>query len=214
VKDIYWNSTMLDMEKEEKEVKNSHGSGPGGANSNNSNNVVEVFNNKIFYYSVVDRGRILKLNKAILSLGVMISHRSLHLDVEAPPIKLHINSYGGSVFSGFAAVDYILQSKVPVHTIIDGCAASAATIMSVVGTKRYMHRNAYMLIHQLSSGMWGNYRQLVDEMENCDILMERIKEIYRRHTKIPKKQLDEMLKHDLWWDAETCLKYGLIDEII
>jgi ATP-dependent protease ClpP protease subunit len=28
------------------------------------------------------------------------------------------------------------------------------------------------------------------------------------------KKLDEMLKHDLMWDAQTCLKYGMIDEII
>ena len=211
MKDTFWGSKE---KKEESEFMNVQSGGGEAANGGNSNNIVEISNNKIFYYSTVDRGRVLKLNKAILNLGVSITHRSLHLDVPPPPIKLHINSYGGSVFSGFAAVDYILQSKVPVHTVIDGCAASTATMMSVVGTKRLIHRNAFMLIHQLSSGMWGTYRQLTDDMENCDVLMERIRDIYRRHTKIPKKQLEEILKHDLWWDAETCLKYGLVDEII
>ena len=28
------------------------------------------------------------------------------------------------------------------------------------------------------------------------------------------KKLDEILKHDLMWDAQTCLQYGMIDEII
>ena len=51
-------------------------------------------------------------------------------------------------------------------------------------------------------------------MENCDNFMKVIKEIYEEHTKIPKKELDKILKHDLWWDAEKCLSYGLIDEII
>ena len=51
-------------------------------------------------------------------------------------------------------------------------------------------------------------------MENCDILMETIRDIYNKHTKIPKKQLNDLLKRDLWFDAETCLKYGLVDEII
>ena len=45
-------------------------------------------------------------------------------------------------------------------------------------------------------------------------LMETIRNIYVKHTKIPKKQLNDILKRDLWFDAETCLKYGLIDEII
>ena len=45
-------------------------------------------------------------------------------------------------------------------------------------------------------------------------LMKKIKNIYREHTKIPKKEMDEILKHDIWWEAEKCLEYGLIDEII
>jgi ATP-dependent protease ClpP protease subunit len=28
------------------------------------------------------------------------------------------------------------------------------------------------------------------------------------------RKIDEILKHDLLWDAENCKKYGLIDEII
>ena len=86
--------------------------------------------------------------------------------------------------------------------------------MSVVGKRRLMHKHAYMLIHQLSSGMWGKYEDLKDDMENCDSFMKTIKDIYEEHTNIPKKELAKVLKHDLWWDAETCLKYGLIDEII
>ena len=77
-----------------------------------------------------------------------------------------------------------------------------------------MHKHSYMLIHQLSSGLWGKYEDLKDDMENCDSFMKTIKDIYEEHTNIPKKELAKVLKHDLWWDAETCLKYGLIDEII
>jgi ATP-dependent protease ClpP protease subunit len=211
MEDMYWAS----KKKKQTEFSDSEGGyNSSAANGGNVNNVVEVSNNKIFFYSVVDRGRVLKLNKAILSLSISMSHRAMHLDTEVVPIKLHINSYGGSVFSGFAAIDYILQSKIPVHTVIDGCAASSATLMSVVGTKRFMNKNSFMLIHQLSSGMWGTYRQLQDDMTNCDVLMDKIREIYKTHTRIPKRLLDDMLKHDLWWNAETCLKYGMIDEII
>jgi ATP-dependent protease ClpP protease subunit len=28
------------------------------------------------------------------------------------------------------------------------------------------------------------------------------------------RKLDEILKHDLLWDAKMCLKYGLVDEVI
>jgi ATP-dependent protease ClpP protease subunit len=113
-----------------------------------------------------------------------------------------------------AAVDYIKNSKIPVHTIIDGCAASAATLMSCVAERRYMHKNACMLVHQLSGVMWGKFQEMEDDMENSKMLMDKIKNIYKEHTKIPKKELDNILKHDIWWEAEKCLEYGLIDELI
>ena len=71
-----------------------------------------------------------------------------------------------------------------------------------------------MLIHQLSAGYWGKYEELKDDMQNNDLIMNKIKDIYKEYTKIPSKKLDEVLKRDLWWDAKTCLEYGLIDEII
>ena len=45
--------------------------------------------------------------------------RARNLQVDPGKIYLHINSYGGSVFAGFSSVDYILNSEVPVTSIID-----------------------------------------------------------------------------------------------
>ena len=190
--------------------------GPGAPKlGNDDNNIVSSINNVIYFYSEVNRPKNLDLNRKIAAMGKSLVNRTNTLGLSAPPpIKLHINSFGGSVFAGFSTVDYILNSPVPVHSIIDGCAASAATIMSVVAEKRYMNKHSFMLIHQLSSGMWGKYEEMIDSMENCNLFMEMIRKIYSEHTKIPRKKLDEILKRDLWFDAETCLKYGLIDEII
>ena len=52
-----------------------------------------------------------------------------------------------------------------------------------------------MLIHQLSSGMWGKYEELKDDMKNNDLLMQTIKNIYLKHTKVPKKKLTTLLKN-------------------
>ena len=71
-----------------------------------------------------------------------------------------------------------------------------------------------MLIHQLSGHMWGKYQEMKDDMENSEMLMAKIKKIYRDNCKIPEDVLENILKRDIWWDAETCLRYGLVDEII
>ena len=44
--------------------------------------------------------------------------------------------------------------------------------------------------------------------------MKTIKEVYKKYTKVPMKELNNILKHDLLWDAQKCLDMGLIDQII
>jgi ATP-dependent Clp protease protease subunit len=101
-----------------------------------------------------------------------------------------------------------------VNTYVDGYCASAATLLSVVGKNRYMSANSLILIHQLYSGYEGKYEELSDSMINTNNLMKKIKNIYLKHTNIKENELNEILKHDLWLDAETSLKYGLVDKII
>jgi ATP-dependent Clp endopeptidase proteolytic subunit ClpP len=206
MKDKIWS---LEAEEEKKQA-----SAGADDEDSDSENRVSSSNNRIYFYSEVNRPKILSLNKSIQAIGTKLENYANNLKIPIPNMYLHINSYGGSVFAGMAAVDYIKNSPADVITIIDGCAASAATLMSVVGTKRLMHEHSFMLIHQLSTSMWGKFEDLKDDMKNNELLMKVIKNIYEEHTKIPKKELSKILKHDLWWDAKTCLKYGLVDEII
>ena len=211
MRDHFWG----DKEEEKSEPVSIHEySSETKGHASTDNNVVEFSHNRIYFYSGVTRPKILKLNKGIFNLNVNMLSKTGPLEYEPPPIILHINSYGGSVFAGLSAVDYIKNSKIPVTTVIDGCAASAATLMSCVGSHRQMNRNACMLVHQLSGAMWGKFQEMQDDMQNSEMLMEKIKNIYKEHTKIPKKEMDNILKHDIWWEAEKCLQYGLVDEII
>ena len=170
-------------------------------------------NNHIYFYAEVDRQNIFELIEFIRKCeidNIVTAHKN---SLDEIPIYLHISSFGGSLFDAFTAVDVIQSCKVPVHTIIDGPTASAGTIMSVVGKTRYIRPNAYMLIHQLSSSYWGKMSELEDDFTNNSMFMKRIKDIYIEHASIPKKQLSEILKHDLWWDADKCIKYSLVDEV-
>jgi len=183
--------------------------------SSESNDIVEAANNRLYFYSAVTRSKILQLNKTLTNLETNLVNRANSLQLQDPGnIFLHVNSYGGSVFAGLSAMDYVRSSKVPVYTVVEGCAASAATLFSVVGHHRQIRHNSCMLIHQLSGLMWGKYEEMKDSMENNTMLMGLIKDTYQEYTKLPKKKINELMKRDLWLDAETCLEYGLVDEII
>tara|TARA_R100001079_G_scaffold89391_1_gene51973 strand:+ start:5153 stop:5788 length:636 start_codon:yes stop_codon:yes gene_type:complete len=174
--------------------------------------VTKIIENNLYFYGDITESNILELNATLHELDKKLSVTNVFLDIR-PVINLHINSYGGSLFAGLATVDVIRNLNSEVHSYVEGAAASAATIISVACTKRFIGKYSKMLIHQLSSGLYGKYNELEDDMENNKHLMSTIKDIYKQHTTIPMKKLDEILQHDLWFDSKTCLDYGLVDEI-
>lgn len=210
-----WEINSEDTPPKNKPTKKKVVKQPKSNAKDSSMDTVEGDDNIIYFYAGVSMKENFTLNKEISRLDREMQMISMKLGLKVPiPIHLKINSYGGSVFAAFGSIDYMKQSKTPIYTYIDGCAASAGTIMSVCGDQRFIGENSYMLVHQLSSSHWGKYQELQDDMKNSDNLMKRIKEIYEERTKIPKAKMDEILKHDLWWDAKTCLRYGLVDEIL
>ena len=175
---------------------------------------VSVSRNNIYFRGVVTTETCAYLKNTLEEMDYNGRLFRINYHTEPPPINLHIQSMGGSLMDSFYIVDTIKNSETPVHTYIDGYAASAASLMSVVGQHRVMTENSMILIHQLSSGNEGKFQEMDDNMRNMEQLMHKIKVIYGESTSIPEEELDEILKHDLWLDAETCKRYGLIDEII
>jgi len=183
--------------------------------SDEKRDIIKSVFNRIYFYSDINSTNVLNLVQTLKQNDNEFIVKSKELNLEnLIPIYLHIQSYGGEIFSGFSAMDNILMCKSPVITIVDGVCASAGTFLSIVGKKRLITKNSYMLIHQLSSFHWGKYSELEDQKQNMDNFMIKIKEIYTEYTKIPKVVLDDILKHDLFFDANRCLEYGLVDEII
>lgn len=172
--------------------------------------------NRIYFYSEVSSESCLSLNRMLQEKANELLSIAQRNGFGKPKIFLHINSFGGSLFDGVSSMDTILRIRkdVDVITIVEGGSASAATFLSVVGTKRWMTENSFMLIHQLSSITWGKYREIKDDMDNCDVLMDLIKRVYFQYTDVPENEIDQILDHDLWWDSGKCLEMGLVDKII
>lgn len=176
---------------------------------------LENVDNRIFFYSEIERDKVLQLNKKIKELDNQHVVETQNRGLKAlPPIYLHINSFGGSIFAGLSAMDNLLQCKSEVTTVVDGVCASAATFISVVGNNRLITPHSFMLIHQISSMFWGKYAEFKDEVKNLEMFMDIIKGIYLKYTKIPEKEIDKIMERDLFFDAQTCLKYKLVDEIL
>jgi ATP-dependent protease ClpP protease subunit len=129
-------------------------------------------------------------------------------------IKLYITTYGGCVHNAFSIIDIIKCMEIPIHTICKGCVASAGTLISLSGKKRFITKHSYMLMHELRTSCWGKFSYIKDEFINAEDLMECIKTYYVNNSKITMEEIEQQLKQDKMWDATTCLTHGLVDEIL
>ena len=176
---------------------------------------VRRINNDIYFYSDVTTQSILTLNSLIKNIEIESQILGIKLQIDPPPIRIHINSDGGEVFAALSAVDTIINCKIPIFSIVEGTAASAATLISIVCDNRMITKHSHMLIHQLSSeSFWGKMNELEDEMQNLNRTMSVIKKIYLDNSKIESRKIDDILRKDLLWDSAKCKKMGLIDEIL
>lgn len=177
---------------------------------------VKALDNTIHFYGDVSTITCAELNRLLRETDSKLQQSAVVINnpTYTPIIHLRINSYGGELLAGISTVDTIRSLKSKVWTYVEGNAASAATIISVSGDRRFIGKNSLMLIHQLSAFVSGTFEQLSDEHENNKRLMDIIKNIYKQYTKFPMKELDAILKRDIWLDSALCLKYGLVDEII
>ena len=153
------------------------------------------------------------MNRKINDLNKELLKYSIEYDCPPPSIYLHINSIGGDLLSPFGTVDTILDSRVPIISIIEGCCASAASIIAMVCKKRYMTNHSFILIHQLSTSVSGKYQELKEDFENDTKFMEELCKLYKKHTKMTEKKIKQVLQHDLWWTSEMCIENGLVDGI-
>ncbi len=185
-----------------------------GKKSKAPNDNFYSMNNNIYFQDEISLETADYLKKELREMEEHLLHIASKYSMNPPPIRLHITSGGGSVIAAYSIIDCMGELKVPVHTIVDGYAASAATLISVHGSKRFIKKNASMLIHQVRSGMWGKMAEIEDDYKNIKKIHERIKDIYEEKTNLKRNELVKILKHDLDWDAEECLERGLVDEII
>lgn len=181
----------------------------------------EIIKNEFYLYDDITISSVNKILKAIKEAEkrwneFLFEFSDIIESAQPKPIKIYINSNGGDIFGAIPLIDAISNCKIPVETYVEGIAASAASLISLVGHKRFITKNSFMLIHELRSGIEGTYSDIIEEKENCDKIMNIIKNMYLEKTngKMEKKTLNKILKKDILLSSSECLNYGLVDEIL
>lgn len=174
--------------------------------------LITVSGPSVYFYSDVSKRTMLTLNEKLDEATVnAMKNRS---PLAQPKVYLYIHSGGGDAFVGLSAMTHISNRPIPVVTIADGFVASAASLLLLSVKERYILPNTHILIHQVRSGFWGKYDEMLDEVSNSKLLMNDIVSIYKKETVIPHKKLAELLKQEMNLSTAQCLEYGLVKSLL
>ena len=110
-------------------------------------------------------------------------------DYERKPIKMIVNSFGGSVYDGFALIGVMENSKTPIHTYCYGSAMSMALLILVSGHKRFGHRLATFMYHEcLDNPPYDKLTTLKENLEETKRIMKVYDDQLLSKTKLKRKQ--------------------------
>ena len=127
-----------------------------------------------------------------------------------PVVYMYIQSYGGDVFAGLSAMTHIKNNRVEVVTVADGMVASAATLLLLGGTVRYILPYSHILIHQLSGGFYGKHQDMLDESKNSSNIMQSLSQIYLTETTNGERRIKRLMAKELDLTTEQCIKFGIV----
>lgn len=132
-------------------------------------------------------------------------------------LTLIINSSGGNVDSGFALIDCMVGSKIPVITVGLGIIASMGLLIFITGKKgqRALTPNTLIMSHQWTGWAIGKQHELLAAQKQHKIIREMFLFHYKKHTGLSEKKIKKYLlpPTDVWLTAKEAKKLGICDLI-
>lgn len=134
-------------------------------------------------------------------------------------LNVFINSPGGSVFEGISIKNMLERQKLKgcfINVVIDGLAASIASVIAMAGDKVTMPENALMMIHRASCGCMGNaddFAKQIEVLNKIDLVLTNTY-VTRSNGLLTEEDVTNMFNSgDTWLTAQEAKDFGLCDEI-
>lgn len=136
-------------------------------------------------------------------------------------LKIRINSPGGDVFGGITIANALRSEQArgrKVETIVEGLAASAASIIAMGGSPVKIADNGIMMIHSPWTGSVGNARDLRATADILDTIEDTLVKTYQWHSTLDAEQITALIRGEdgqgTWLDAEAAVENGLATEVV
>lgn len=130
-------------------------------------------------------------------------------------ITVKINSCGGDLYTGLAIHNALKGLTANVKTVVEGIAASAASVIAMAGDTVEVYPGSLIMIHGVSIRNYGDINlQDVQKMERMiDANEKAIAAIYNQRTGIDTEEIRTMMAEEKWMTGEEAVEKGFADKI-
>jgi ATP-dependent protease ClpP protease subunit len=133
-------------------------------------------------------------------------------------VRVHINSPGGDVFTAVNIANALRDQRMTkgrnVETVVDGMAASAASLVMMAGSPIRIADNGMVMIHDPSSFAMGNAAEMRKTADLLDKLKDTIVATYKWRDQLAETDLVGLMAAETWMSAEEAIAAGFADEIV
>lgn len=136
-------------------------------------------------------------------------------------LKIRINSPGGDVFGGITIANALRSEQTrgrKVETIVEGLAASAASIIAMGGSPVKISDNGIMMVHSPWTGSMGNARDLRATADILDTIQDTLVKTYQWHSPLDAEKITALIHGEdgqgTWLDAAAAVENGFATEIV
>ncbi|HUU98920.1 MAG TPA: head maturation protease, ClpP-related, partial [Phycisphaerae bacterium] len=137
--------------------------------------------------------------------------RDLRAALPASEIVLRINSPGGEVFDGLAIYNYLRSEKTPVTVLVDGLAASIASVIAMAGDVVTMPSNAFLMVHNPWTFAVGDADELKKVGETLEKFNDSLVGIYAKRTGKDAAEIKALLDAETWMNGTEAVAEGFAD---
>lgn len=138
---------------------------------------------------------------------------SVLAEVGDQPVRVRINSPGGDVFDGLAIFNALAAHKPGVETVVDGLAASMASVIALAGPLSMQDASMFM-IHNAWTFAMGNRHDLSKTVGVLGKIDGQIAAIYGAKTGAKAEDIAAAMDSETWFTAAEAQAAGYADTVL
>jgi ATP-dependent protease ClpP protease subunit len=159
---------------------------------------------KIFIYDMIGEGW--------FDEGIAASAFVKDLEkIDSDHIQVHINSPGGNFWEAMAIYNNLRRHPAQVTSIVDGYAASAASLVALAGDEVIMAQGSQMMIHNAAGIVMGNSEMMRKVADDLDKLNASMAAVYAAKGGGKQDDWRTAMSAETWYTAQEAVDAGLAD---